>query len=227
MAAPYPIDYSHKSGFAMPNVGHEADTFTRPLFKIGVTGTKVHIKTASIPLAQIYSTSALAASTVDVMVINHTNTVASNSGYTKGLQVTLTSAVKTGGSFRAIYGKIDYSTNGYAWGQAAVIGCELVMPSNDVINHGFYYCFQGQIGGGNAVNANPFAFMDFRAYGNMSTVCTTASTYLFHLEGIAATDGGLWEAEDVDNPDFTHAIRVRILDADYWIGLSTAVAFNA
>ena len=162
MAAPYPIDYSHKSGFAMPNVGHESDTFTQPLFKIGTSSLKVHVKTASIPVMQMYITSARTSGTIDLFKIDFTQTVAATAGYIKGIRCTMNSNVKTPGSFNAIKGIIDYKTAGYPNGDCAPLASELTIMDGVVIR-GAHYLLDAQVSLGtsttNFASTGPYAFI--------------------------------------------------------------------
>ncbi|KKM22020.1 hypothetical protein LCGC14_1629560 [marine sediment metagenome] len=197
--------YTNASGIALPEVGMEAETFTAPLFKIGVSGTKVHIKTASVPLMQIYATSALTSGTVDLFKIDFTQTAAQQSGYIKGIRCTLTSNVKTPGSFNAIKGIIDYSTSGHAHGDAAPLASELTMPNSSAIR-GTYSVIEAQIAVGASSswqNAGPCAFFRCKLTGTKAQFDTRG--YLFDIQGFtegndlfcdnggtpAAADGGI------------------------------------
>ena len=216
MAAPYPIAYSHKSGFAMPNVGHEADTFSGPLFKIGTSGTPAHMKTSSISLAQIYATSAMTSGSQDVLKISYVQTIARSSGYIKGIRSTITSEVKTPSSCRAIYGKIDYGVSGYSHGNVSVIGGELTLRSTALIPRGSYSVFEAQLnGGGTGIHASArISMMQF-------TIAATAAAhmdnrgYLFTIDGVSEGNNKL--VDNTGTPTATGGIRCEVGTTDIWL----------
>lgn len=203
---PYPIAYTNTAGFELPEEGQEATTFTAPLFKIGDSSTKVHIKTASIPIMQLYITNALTAGTIDVIKIDYTQTVAVSSGYVKGIRCTMNADVKTPGSFNAIKGIIDYKDSGHAHGDCAPLASEMTI-CNGVVTRGAYYLIEAQVSLGASTtgfaSTGPYAFIRCKLNGTKAQWDSYGG--LFNIEGFtegndlfldnaatpAAADGGI------------------------------------
>jgi len=143
MAAPYPIDYSHKSGFAMPNVGHEADTFTRALFKIGTSAAPVHIKTTTIPLFEIQATTALTVATQ--VPFSVTMTTATTGAYIRAGLFTLdVTNVRLGEWSNALKAIVKLNTTGAVSGLVSVICAEMTLATAGV-GAGTYACMELQM----------------------------------------------------------------------------------
>ena len=188
---------------------------------IGLTGAKKTLVTG-VPEIAVWSTSALTSGTQDVVKIDFTQTAAQQTGYIKGIRCTMTSDVKTPGSFNAIKGIVDFSTNGYAWGDAAPLASELTMP-NSVASHGTYYGMDMQISIGASSNwesAGPCAFIKFGLLG--TPLEFEEEGYLFHLTGFGAATAG--EIFDVCTADAaSHALKILINTTPYYIMLQDNV----
>jgi len=197
---------------------HNPNRAEGSVIAIGDSNQRLPVKVASRPMAQMYVTSALTAGTIDLFKIDFTQTAAQQSGYIKGIRCTMTSDVKTPGSFNAIKGIIDYSTDGYAWGDCAPLASELTVP-NSVAPHGAYYGIESQIAIGASSNwnsAGPCAFMHFKANGTVLQF--EQNGYLFHFDGIgAATAGEIFDTIGSATP--THELRILIGTTPYFIML--------
>lgn len=165
--------------------------------------------------------------------IVHTVGVTDLSTIREALYVTVNSAYTTGDWTNAIVGRIAYTSAGNAnGGMAAAVCGEMYLPGA-AQSGGAYYAIDAELGcpenftcAGN--KDLPVAFMKFGVWGNATAVDSFEATgYLFHLDGVADTSGGLFDATDVDDPDFTHALKINISGVDYFIGLSTSVSFSA
>lgn len=182
---------------------------------IGLTGAKKSLATG-VPEIVVWSTSALTSGTQDVVKIDFTQTAEQQTGYIKGIRCTMTSNVKTPGSFNAIKGIIDYSTNGYAWGDCACLAAELTMP-NSVAPRGSYYAIEAQISIGassNWASAGPLAFCRFQANGTVTEMDRIG--YLFDIQGLAEGSDNLVD-NDGDAPAATGGIRCRVGTTDIWL----------
>ena len=110
---------------------------------IGLTGAKKTLVTG-VPEIVVWSTSALTSGTQDVVKIDFTQTAAWQTGYCKGLRCTMTSNVKTPGSFNGLKGIIDYQTNGHPHGDCAPVASELIPPNSSAVR-GTFSCFEARL----------------------------------------------------------------------------------
>ena len=186
---------------------------------IGTSGTPITLVSGE-PELTVYSTSALTSGTQDIVKIAFTQTAAQQTGYIKGIRCTMTSDVKTPGSFNAIKGIIDYSTSGYAWGDCAPLASELTM-ANSVVTHGTYAAIEAQIAIGAASDwssAGPCSFLRLKTNGTTATWDTFG--YLINLEGIAATAGGMFDSTaNLTNAQIDHTLRILINSVAFYIPL--------
>jgi predicted secreted protein len=183
---------------------------------IGLTGAKKTLVTG-VPEIAIWSTSALTSGTQDVMKIDYTHTSAATSGYVKGLRCTMTSNVKTPGSFNALKGIIDYQTNGHAHGDAGCVASELI-PPNSSATRGTFSCFEAQVvpGASSAWNsAGPLSFLRCILSGTATHFDDYG--YLFTIEGCNSGSGHFW----YDNTDgaYDEWIKVKTPSGDRYIPL--------
>ncbi len=212
----FPIAYTNFSAIDLPNEGERAFNFASSLFRMGVSGSKVHIKTASVPLMQIYTTSALTTGTVDVFKIDFTQTVAQQTGYIKGIRCTMTSNVKTPGSFNAIKGIIDYSTNGHPHGDCAPLASELTMPNSTAVR-GSFTTIEGQIAcGASSVwnSAGPASFLRLTVNGTKTH--WDSYGYFVDFQGVDEGSNKMIDS-DGSTPSATGGIRCRMGTSDIWM----------
>lgn len=183
---------------------------------IGLTGAKKTLVTG-VPEIAIWSTSSLTSGTQDVMKIDFTQAAAQQSGYIKGLRCTMTSNVKTPGSFNALKGIIDYSTNGYPWGDCAPVASELV-PPNSSAPRGTFSCFEAQVvpGASSAWNsAGPLSF--FRCIVSGTAGHFDDYGYLFTIEGVNSGSTHFWY--DHTDGAYDEWIKVKTPSGDRYIPL--------
>jgi hypothetical protein len=189
---------------------------------IGLTGSKKSLITGT-PEIVVWSTSALTSGTQDIVKIDFTQTAAVTSGYIKGIRCTMTSNVATPGSFNAIKGIIDYSTDGYAYGDCACLAAEMTLP-NSVAPRGAYYGAEIQMSTGASSNfhsaAGPVAFLHMKMLG--TPLEFEQYGYLFHLDGTgAATAGEIFD--ECTASAASHALKILIGTTPYWIMLQSNV----
>ena len=83
-----PKSYTHFSGIDLPPISSRAETFLKPLFRMGTAAaTAVHQKTDDIPLFRIYATSAQTTGTNRIMYLHQTQTATKTAGYERVLDV--------------------------------------------------------------------------------------------------------------------------------------------
>jgi len=199
---------------------------------LGLTGAHNAIA-ASAPSLGVYTSDIAETGTVRAGEIIHTVGVTDLSTVREAFYVNIDSAYTTGDWTNAIVGRINYTAPGKAdGGMAAAICGEMSLPGA-AQSGGTYYAIDAELecpaSFTCAANpALPVAFMKFGVWGDATAIDSfEAGGYLFHIDGIADTANGLFDATNVDDPDFTHALKINIGGTDYFIGLSTSVAFNA
>jgi hypothetical protein len=199
---------------------------------LGISGTAMALTNATHAVS-IYTSDVATTGTVRSGEIIHTVGVSDVSTIREAFYVNIDSSYTTGDWTNAIVGRINYDATGNAnGGMAAAICAEMSMPAA-AQSGGAYYALDCEIempenATCGASAALPMAFMKFGIWGDATAVDSfEAGGYLFHIDGVADTAGGMFDATDVDDPDFTHALKINIGGTDYFIGLSTSVAFNA
>jgi len=184
---------------------------------IGLTGAKKTLVT-TVPEIAVWSTSALTSGTQDVVKIDFTQTAAQQSGYIKGIRCTMTSNVKTPGSFNGVKGIIDYSTNGYPHGDCAPVASELI-PPNSSATRGTFSCFEAQVvpGASSAWNsAGPLSFFRCKVGGTVTHFDSYG--YLFTIEGCNSGSTNFWY--DATNGTTDEWIKVKTPSGDRYLMLS-------
>lgn len=173
-------------------------------------------------MIQIHLTSTAASGTMDVVQISYTQSTAQTSGYIKGIRCTMTSNVKTPGSFNAVKGIIDYQTNGYAHGDAAPLAAELTMP-NSQATRGTFSAIEAQIAIGASTNwdsAGPLSFLRLKVNGTVLKF--EEEGFLLSLQGIgAATAGEIFDT--CTAAAASHALKILIGSTNYYILLQDNV----
>ncbi len=186
--------------------------------EIGTSSVPLNIKTASDPLVQLYTTSALTTGNSQTMEINQVMTAAATAGYAEAFKVNLTAGIKTGAWANAIFGRMNYSSGGYAYGVASAICGELSMPPGGP-GQGEYSVFQAEIDcptGCNGVVPS-FAVLDINVWGNDKSEFDDNGV-LFDISGVTSGDGKFYEDATVGNIDGW--VKCRINAAIYYIRLS-------
>ena len=133
--------------------------------------------------------------------------------------------VALGGWSNAIKGFAEYGAAGKTTGLGSAVCAELTLSAGTVNGHYAPLELELNVPSGASLGTKT-AFMHLSVQG--TDIATFKSGgYLFSLIGPTDTANGMFDATDVNDPDFTHALRININGVDYFIGLSTAVAFNA
>ncbi|KKK71180.1 hypothetical protein LCGC14_2916490, partial [marine sediment metagenome] len=188
---------------------------------IGLTGAKKTLVT-DVPEVAIWSTSALAGGTQDIVKIDYTHTAASTTGYVKGIRCTMTSNVKTGGSFNAIKGIIDYQTSGAAHGDAACLSSELI-PPNSSLSRGSLTCVEAQVVPGASASwgsAGPLSFMRCKLSGTATEWNTRG--YFIDFQGLAEGSNKMIDSDGGDLAS-TGGIRCLMGTTPIWLLYTTTI----
>jgi len=173
----------------------------------GTSEVPLNIKTASVPLIKLHTTSALTAGDTQSMEIKQVRSATTVGGNDQPLKVTLSSEYKTPGAASAIYGIVDYGDTGCAHGMASAICAEMILP-NMSLTRGGLYCLELELGGGASssfASAGPVAFIYCGGWGAGTLTEMDARGFLFNFVGFtegndklfdnggtpAAADGGI------------------------------------
>ena len=187
----------------------------------GYSSYPIQIRGVTRMPIQFYFTSALATGTLDLIKIDHTQTVAATSGYIKGIRCTMNADVKTPGSFNAIKGIIDYKTSGYPHGDCAPLASELTMP-NSSASRGSFAVIEGQIAIGASSNwtGGPASFIRLKMNGTVLKF--EEKGFILDLQGFgAATAGEIFD--DCTAAAASHALKIQIGTTPYYIMLQSNV----
>jgi len=196
---------------------------------LGVSGTPMVLTADTNHSIEVHTTSPDAAGIHCANRFYHANTVATTGGHwAMWVQNTVGAA---GAGHGTMYVKLDCATFEAPTGGNSALNVEMVLP-NCTHTGGSYHAFVIDVdaGGpalvmhGNA--AIPCAFMKLEVYGTDKAQWETNAS-LLTLYGCDATEDGLWEASDINDPDFTHTMRINIGGTYYYIGMSSSKAFDA
>ena len=196
---------------------------------LGVSGTPMVLTADTNHSIEVHTTSPDAAGIHCANRFYHANTVATTGGHwAMWVQNTVGAA---GAGHGTMYVKLDCATFEAPTGGNSALNVEFVLP-NCTHTGGSYHAFVIDVdaGGpalvmhGNA--AIPCAFMKLEVYGTDKAQWETNAS-LLTLYGCDATEDGLWEASDINDPDFTHTMRINIGGTYYYIGMSSSKAFDA
>jgi len=196
---------------------------------LGTTGSHMILTADTNHAIDVFSTSPDAAGNHFANRFYHTNTAETTGGhFAMWVQNTVGAA---GAGHGCMYIKLDCATFEAPTGGNSALNVEMVLP-NCSHSGGSYHPFVIDVDAsgpnlvmhGNA--AIPCSFMKLEVYGADVAEWNTKAS-LFTLSGVAAVTDGMWEAEDVNDPDFTHTLRINISGTYYFIGLSTTKAFDA
>lgn len=134
-----PKSYTNYSGLELPEVNMKAETFLKPLLRMGTSSDPVHIKTDGVPLIDVHATTALTTGTEYVAKFKLTQSVETAVTKLAAVYAEIASAVKTGDHITAFKGAIDYSGGGNAaGGQASVISGDMIMQPGAQIGGAYY-----------------------------------------------------------------------------------------
>lgn len=137
----------------------------------------------------------------------------------------MTTNVALGGWSNALKSEVTYGASGKTTGMGSAFCAEMTLSAGT--SDGNYAPLEIELNiPSGASTGTKTAFMYLSAQGtDLSTF--KSNGYLFILNGPTDTANGLFDATDVNDPDFTHALKIDINGTDYFIGLSTSVAFDA
>ena len=183
--------YTNYSGLSLPNYGDHAQTFLKPLFKIGDSTNKVSIGTTAIPLFHIYATSALSGAVYQrSMLLNQTQSVAlGTGGFVRQLDVVFASEYNAGSDIAVIRAQADFGTAGHSHGICNVLTSEVKLM-NGSVTRGAYYALELRVNAQASTSwasAGPVGFMRIRSAGTAAAVDTAAYFMIFNGHTAGAT----------------------------------------
>lgn len=218
-----PKTYTNFSGIELPERGMQGQTFLKPLLRMGNSTTAVSLGTSGIPPFELYTTTALAAGTLR-NIYSELNLTGDTAANIEALYVQVISEEKTGSWVNAIVGRIDFGTDGDARnGMAAPLCGELNFPAK-ALNGGVYTVLDLEIEAPtsfvhDANAALPKSFIRFGLWGAAAGEIDDHG-YLFHLDGVTAGDGDLFDtSQDVDGVRGDASLKININGTEYWIPL--------
>jgi hypothetical protein len=168
----YIKSHTNFSGIELPEVGMKASTFLKPLFRIGTSGSPVHIKTDTIPLFEIQATCALTSGTSRTMYLTQTQTGTKNAGYERVLDVVWNGENgKGGGDCAVIRAQAAIGTGG-VHGIMNALTTELYLPDGSV-GRGTLYALEIRVKGQTSsswASSGPVGFIRVRAAGTVTNI---------------------------------------------------------
>ena len=182
---------------------------------IGDSTTAITLAAAAQRAISIVTTCALTTGSIKSMEIAQTHTGANTASNIEVLKVQLTSDVKTGAWVNAIFGRINYTANGYAYGSGSAICGELSMPAGGP-GQGTYSVFQAEIDiptGATAIGHETSVF-DINIWGGKKDLFDDHG-YFFTITGIASATTHFW---------FENTLKCKVLGTDWYLPLSSAEA---
>ena len=195
---------------------------------LGVSGTPMVLAADTNHAVDVFTTSPDAAGNHFANRFVHTNSVQTTGGhFAMWVQNTVGAQ---GAGHGCMYVKLDCGAFQAPTGGASALNVEMVMPSG-AQNGGSYHPFVIDVDCIATTDlvynaAIPISFMKLEVYGAKYDEWNECAN-LMTLSGIEATEDGMFEATDIDNPDFTHTARINIGNTAYYFGLSTSKAFDA
>lgn len=164
---------------------------------------------ASRVKTSVVQSSAATSGLIRTLEVLTTLTAASTSNQIEALTSVITANVQTGNWANAIFGKLDYSTDGVAYGVGSAICAELSLPGSSV-SRGTYYAWQTEIDcpASCAMNGNPIAVMSISTWGANKTQFDDVGL-LFDISGPSAGSEKFWDTSaSAATGDATLKIRV-------------------
>lgn len=173
----------------------------------------------------VTNSSAVATATgITALSINQTLTGASAVNQIETFQAITTSDVQTGDWCNAVFGKIDYSTNGKVTGLAGVVCAEIDMPNSNTGGAGTYSCFESEINcPTNLAGGSPIHVFQINAWG-AGVAQFDATGYLFDLTGVSSGAGSIWYDNQKAAPAVEEFIRVKTPSGVRYLALYDANA---
>lgn len=171
--------------------------------KSTIAGDTDRVKTS------VVQSSAATSGLIRTLEVLTTMTAASTGNQIEALASVITANVKTGEWANAIFGKLDYGTDGLAHGLGSAICAELSLPGSSV-SRGVYYAYQTEIDcpANCAMNGNPIAVMSISVWGNNKTQFDDVGL-LFDIGGVSAGSEKFWDTSaSAATGDNTLKIRV-------------------
>lgn len=156
--------------------------------------------------------------------VSTTMTGTSTTNTIEGIVSILTTDVAIGNWGNAIYGKMDFETNGMVSGLAGVICAELVMP-NATLTSGNWACFEAElscpasVAGMGAVV--PVSWFYASAWGS-GVAEFQVDGYVFNLSGLGTATAGSVFDTCIATPA-SHSLRILIDGTAYYIMLTNNV----
>lgn len=218
-----PRSHTRFAGIELPELGRESETFSYALFRIGDSSLAATC-TVGTPLFEMYSTSASANASTSVEPFYFKSTMTGAGGVGGRARFDLYTNVALGGWSNALKAATEYGDSGRTNGLGSAICAELSLSAGTT--QGNYAPLEIELNVGTGASTGTKTAFIFMSAQGAGLATFKENGYLFILNGPTDTANGLFDATNVDAPDFTHALRIDINGTDYFIGLSTSVAFN-
>ena len=181
---------------------------------IGVSGTAITLAAAAQRAILINTTCALTTGAIKSVEIAQIHTGANTASNVEVMKVQLTSDVKTGAWVNAIFGRVNYTVNGWAYGSAsAVCGEVSLAPGGSHSGQGTYAVFQAELDvPASAIGiGSECSFFRASVWGNQSGLFDD-SGFVFVLTGIASGSAHLW---------YDKGSAITPGDASEWLRIKT------
>lgn len=181
---------------------------------IGVSGTAITLAAAAQRAILINTTCALTTGAIKSVEIAQIHTGANTASNVEVMKVQFTSDVKTGAWVNAIFGRVNYTVNGWAYGSAsAVCGEVSLAPGGSHSGQGTYAVFQAELDvPASAIGiGSECSFFRASVWGNQSGLFDD-SGFVFVLTGIASGSAHLW---------YDKGSAITPGDASEWLRIKT------
>lgn len=203
-------------GVAIKQMRFNPDTGATAIV-IGVSSTEIALTVAAQRAISIHTTSALAAGAIKSVEIAQIHTGASTAHNIEVMKVQLTSDVKTGAWVNAIFGRVNYTANGWAYGSASAICGEVSLaPGGSHSGQGTYAVFQAELDvPASAIGiGSECSFFRASVWGDQKGLFDD-NGFFFVLTGLTDLTGHLW---------FDNTLRINIGGATWYLPMSSAQA---
>lgn len=158
---------------------------------------------------QIATTNALTSGTVRSVQIDQVHT--GDGAVAEALTVTVTSDVKTGSWVNAIFGRTNYTEDGWAYGSASAICGELSLPpGGSHSGQGTYSVFQAELDvPASAIGiGSECSIFTINVWGDQKALFDTGG-FLFSISGITTNNSGFWKDGTMSAQDAQETIKVK------------------
>ena len=190
---------------------------------IGNSTTAITLAAAAQRAISIVTTCALTTGSLKSVEIAQTHTGANTASNVEVMKVQFTSDVKTGAWVNAIFGRTNYTANGWAYGSGSAICGELSLPpGGSHSGQGTYSVFQAELDvPTSAVGiGSECSIFDINVWGDQKALFDD-SGFLFSITGVTAAANDFFYLSDVTLTKCDGFLKCRVLGVTYYIPLTT------